>query len=97
MTEIVLKKIEQDPKIRCMLITISLSATQLKSLVNGIVRGIEKRGCSVPILAVIHATDASLREMDLDTAEIEFAEVGIKNFPQLKEMFAYCSQLLKTE
>ncbi len=95
MTELVLKKINREPQIKCLVVTIALSATQLSSLVLGIAETIAARGCRVPVLSVVHATDAALQEMDLETARKEFERLEIKIFPQLKEMFAYCRDLLK--
>lgn len=95
MTELVLEKTRQDNKIKCVVITIVLSATQLSSLVLGISSVIKEKGCPVPVLALIYASDAALHEMDYPTAVKTFEDLGIKVFPQMKDMFAYCHNLLK--
>ena len=95
MTELVLRKIYREPQVKCLVITISLTATQLSSLVLGIAEAFRRAGCPVPVLSVIHAADAAVQEMDLETAKGIFTALDIRIFPQMKELFAHLSDLLK--
>lgn len=97
MTDLVLDKINRDLKIKCLVITLVLSATQLSSLVLGITDRIRERGCRVPVIALVYASDAALNEMDYPTAVKTLEETGIRVFPQMKDTFVHLHKLLEGE
>jgi succinyl-CoA synthetase beta subunit len=92
MAELVLRKIESDPNITALVIQITLSATQLANLIQGISTMVRQRGCRVPIVATIHAADAALHEMNMGEAIRVFENLGIRVFPQIEDMFRFLKE-----
>ena len=75
---LVLKKAEQDPKVKSILLAFSLSISLPEDAAGGVLDALAERKPRVPIFAVVHGTRAELGEEMLRSA-------GIHVFPSIQE------------
>jgi len=75
---LVMKKAEQDPRVRSILLAFSLSISLPEDAAGGVLDAVAARPPRVPIFAVVHGTRAEVGEEMLRS-------VGIKVFPSIQE------------
>ncbi len=75
---LVMKKVEQDPRVKSILLAFSLSISLPEDAAGGVLDAVTERKPRVPIFAVVHGTRA-------DVGEEMLRSVGIDVFPSIQE------------
>jgi succinyl-CoA synthetase beta subunit len=82
---LVIRKADEDQKVKSIILNITLSATSLESVINGLLKAMENRKRDLPIAGYIRATDASLIGMNLETAKKVMSENGVQIFDYIQD------------
>lgn len=85
MMDIILSKAGRDRRVRSILINVTLTATPLANVVNGIAQALQAHPSPVSLFCSLHAGDASVLSMSLAEAESIFAGFGISTFSSVRE------------
>lgn len=85
MGKLILQKAEEDANIKSILFNITLSATPLESVIDGLSKAFENRRTNKPIVGCVRATDAAVINMDLETAKKIMYEKGVTMYDNIKD------------
>ncbi|MEQ6378415.1 succinate--CoA ligase subunit beta [Bacillaceae bacterium S4-13-56] len=97
LASLVIRKAEEDQKVKSIVLNITLSATSLEYVINGLINAFENRKRNLPIVGYIRATDASLIGMSLEEAKQVMSEKGVQIFDNIQAAIKEAVEYTKDE
>lgn len=84
MVDLVLEKVESDPRVRAIVLTVTLSGTSLRSFVEAVTAAFATRPPRVPVYGTVWAGGAATEEMTLAEGVAVLQARGVHVFPDLR-------------
>lgn len=83
--EFTVKRAKEDPRIRSILMLKTMSFTPLDRMMGAIKDALKGEKPPVPIISCLRATGNAIRNMTMEEAERQLAELGVRQYSSLRE------------